>query len=145
MARARQSAALGAILRKRRLERGLTQAQVADKVGCRANYVGYLESNARRPSPSVAIKLAKALDLDASEILLLANPLLRGAVAPQAGAVDTRSTWERFAANKRLQTRNGVTRAELAALEKVATLGPVRSQRDFLFILQTIRQALSDE
>ena len=139
----RQRLSLGRVLRRRRRQLELTQAQVATKVGCRANYIGYLESGARRPSQKLLFKLARALDLDSHELFLLANPQVRDVVAAQS---DTREpAWERFKANRRLHTRQGITAAELDALESVATLGPVRSQRDFLFILQTIRQALDDE
>ncbi len=135
--------ALGSLLRQRRRQLDLTQAQVAAKVGCRANYVGYLESGARHPSPTMVVRLAKTLDLDPQELLLLANPQVRAAMTTP---FDSRaSAWQQFKANKQLHTRNCITRAEIAALERVATLGPVRNQRDFLFILQTIRQALTDE
>lgn len=130
-------------MRGRRRQLDLTQAQVAKKVGCRPNYIGYIESGQRRPSHKLLFRLARALDLDAQELFLTAFPGVREVVAPEA---ETRaSAWENFRSNKRLHTRHGVTRAELSALEGVATLGPVRSQRDFLFILQTIRQALADE
>jgi transcriptional regulator with XRE-family HTH domain len=121
----------------------MTQVDVAKKVGCRPNYVGYLESGARRPSQRILLRLAKTLDLDPQELLLLANPEVRALVSPQLDA--NKSAWERFKANRRLHTRHGITQAELRALRHVAALGPIRNQRDFLFILQTIRQALIDE
>ena len=146
MARTRKKAKGESIadrIRARRQQLGMTQAGVAAKVRCRPNYIGYLESGARRPSQKLVFKLAKALDLDAQEIFLLANPLVRDVVAPR---VETReSVWENFKANKGLHTRHGITSKELNALQTVAALGPVRSQRDFLHILQTIRQALTDE
>ena len=143
MPAAKQKVTFGSVLRRRRHQLGQTQAQVAKKVGCRPNYIGYLESGARRPSQKLVFKLAKALDLDAQELFLLANPLVRDVVAPKA--VTRASVWETFKANKGLHTRHGITNKELSALQSVAALGPVRSQRDFLFILQSIRQALTDE
>lgn len=143
MPAAKQKVTFGSVLRRRRHQLAMTQAQVAKKVGCRPNYIGYLESGARRPSQKLVFRLAKALDLDAQEIFLLANPLVRDVVAPK---VENRaSVWENFKANKGLHTRHGITAKELNALGTVAALGPVRSQRDFLFVLQTIRQALTDE
>lgn len=143
MARGKEKLTLGPALLRRRKQLGLTQAQVATKVGVRPNYIGYLEANARRPSPKVVIKLAKVLDLDPQELFFLANPQVRAVVEPRPLAQG--STWERFKKDKRLHTRHGVTRAELRALENVSALGSVRSERDFLFILQVIRQALTDE
>jgi transcriptional regulator with XRE-family HTH domain len=134
---------LGAVLKRRRRQLDLTQTQVAAKVGCRPNYIGYLETDVRHPSPAVVAKLAKALDLDHQELFFLANPQTRALIAPERPEPEL--AWERFKANRRLHTRHGITRAELGALERVAALGPVRSQRDFLFILQSIRQALSDD
>lgn len=143
MARNANKLSLGAVLKRRRHQLELTQAEVAAKVGCRANYIGYLEADARHPSPSVIAKLAKVLDLDQRELYFLANPQTRALITTERAAPDT--AWERFKADRGLHARHGVTRAELAALERVATLGPVRSHRDFLFILQTIRQALTDD
>jgi transcriptional regulator with XRE-family HTH domain len=134
---------LGSVLKRRRRQLEMTQAQVSDKVGCRANYIAYIESDARRPSPGVVAKLAKALDLDQQELYFLAYPEAQALMRPERPQPE--SAWLQFKGNKRLHTRHGVTRGELAALERVAGLGPVRSQRDFLFVLQAIRQALTDE
>jgi len=134
---------LGAVLKRRRRQLDLTQTQVAAKVGCRPNYIGYLEGDARHPSPKVVSKLAKALDLDEREIFFLANPHTRALISPERP--EPESAWERFRTNRGLHTRHGITARELAALKVIAALGSVRSQRDFLFVLQTIRQALTDE
>lgn len=134
---------LGAVLKRRRQQLQLTQAAVAKKVGCRPHYVGYLEAGTRRPSPAVLEKLAAALDLDRTELLLLVHPTLRAALHQPQPPEGT--AWERFKVNTRLHTRHGITREELRALAGIALLGTVRTQRDFLFILQTIRQALVEE
>ncbi|MBI4515457.1 MAG: helix-turn-helix domain-containing protein [Deltaproteobacteria bacterium] len=133
----------GNVIKRRRRQLEQTQAQIAEKVGCRPNYIGYLEVGARHPSPKVVTKLAKALDLDEQEMFLLANPGLRSMVAPQSAPEG--SAWERFKANKRMHTRHGITRAELSVLEAVSKIGPMCEQRDFLFILQAIRQGMTHE
>jgi DNA-binding XRE family transcriptional regulator len=143
MAHRSRQLTLGDVLLRRRKQLGLTQAQVAARVRCRPNYIGYLESNARHPSDRVLQRLAKALDLDMQELFFLANPHMRAVVQPPPSMQG--SAWERFKANRRMHTRQGITRKELAALENVAAMGPVRTQRDFLFILQVIRQALTEE
>lgn len=143
MARRSKQLTLGEVLLRRRKQLGLTQAQVAAKVRCRPNYIGYLEANARHPSDKVLQRLAKALDLDMQELFFLANPHMRAVVQPPPSIQGT--AWERFKVNRRLHTRQGITRRELATLEKVAAMGPVRTQRDFLFVLQVIRQALTEE
>ena len=134
----------GMILRRRRRQLELTQHQVARRVGVRANYVGYLERDMRRPSTAVLVKLAKALDLESEELFFLANPLVRGFIHTEAPDPQE-SAWQSFRTNRRLHTRHGITHAELKALQQVSALGPVRSSRDYLFILQAIRQALQAE
>lgn len=135
---------LGAIIRRRRRQLELTQQEVARRVGVRANYVGYLERDMRRPSTNVLVKLAKVLDLDREELFFLAHPQVRNFIHTEAPD-PKESTWDRFRTNKRLQTRQGITHAELKVLQRVSALGAVRSTRDYLFILQAIRQALQEE
>jgi transcriptional regulator with XRE-family HTH domain len=135
---------LGTILRRRRRQLELTQQQVAQRVGVRANYVGYLERDMRRPSTSVLVKLAKVLDLDREELFFLANPQVRSFIRSEAPAPHE-SAWSSFRNNTRLHTRHGITHAELKALQHISALGPIHSNRDYLFILQAIRQALQPE
>ena len=52
------------------------------------------------------------------------------------------SVWDAFVRDKRLRRIHNITDQEMAALEKVAMLGDVRSPRDFVFILYSMRQAL---
>ncbi len=135
---------LGGIIRRRRRQLELTQQEVARRVGVRANYVGYLERDMRRPSTSVLVKLAKVLDLDREELFFLAHPQVRNFI--HTDAPDPKeSAWERFRANRRLHTRQGITHAELKVLQQVSSLGAVRATRDYLFILQAIRQSLQEE
>lgn len=139
-----RATSLGMILRRRRRQLELTQQQVARRVGVRANYVGYLERDMRRPSTAVLVTLAKVLDLDREELFFLANPQVRDFIHTEAPDPQ-QSAWQSFRANKRLHTRHGITHAELKALQHVSALGAVRTSRDYLFILQAIRQALQPE
>jgi transcriptional regulator with XRE-family HTH domain len=132
---------LGSVIRRRRRQLEVTQQDVARRVGVRANYIGYLERDMRRPSTNVLVKLAKVLDLDREELFFLAHPQVRSFI--RADEPDLKeSAWGRFRADKRLHTRQGITQRELKVLQHVSTLGNVRSPRDYLFILQAIRQAL---
>jgi transcriptional regulator with XRE-family HTH domain len=132
------------VLRRRRRQLEMTQQQVARRVNVRANYVGYLERDMRRPSTAVLAKLARVLDLDKEELFFLAHPHVRAFIRKDPSD-PPRSAWEEFRANKRLHTRHGITPAELKVLRQVSTLGPVRSSRDYLFLLQVIRQAIQEE
>lgn len=132
---------LGAVLRQRRRQLDITQQEVAKRVGVRANYVGYLERNMRRPSTTVLVKLGKVLDLDHQELFLLAHPQMRAVMTPD-GNSQAKSAWDEFRGDKRLHTRHNITRSELDVLKQTSRLGTARSSRDYLFILQAIRQAL---
>ena len=134
---------LGSVLRRRRRQMEVTQQDIAQGVGVRANYVGYLERDLRKPSTEVLVKLAKVLDLDKEELFFLANPQLRTLISTDGAGSAQASVWEAFRSDKRLHTRHAVTRAELKVLDHIASLGPVSSPRDYLFILQAIRQALA--
>jgi len=138
------STSLGMVIRRRRRQLELTQQEIARRIGVRANYIGYLERDLRRPSTGVLAKLAKVLDLDQEELFFLAHPQVRSFIHTEAPD-PKQSAWDRFRVNKRLHTRHGITQAELKTLQQVSSLGPVRASRDYLFILQAIRQALQDE
>jgi transcriptional regulator with XRE-family HTH domain len=61
---------LGKMLKQRREEKHLTQAQLAHKVGVSQTYIAKLESGARTsPSLPKLRKLAKALGVPAGELL----------------------------------------------------------------------------
>jgi transcriptional regulator with XRE-family HTH domain len=61
---------MGKRIKKLREARGLTQAELADKVGVTQVYISSLESGARKnPSLELLRKLAKALKTDVAELL----------------------------------------------------------------------------
>lgn len=57
----------GHLLKSARLERGLTQKQLADLVGVDGSYIARLEMDDRRPSRRVVLDLAKAMKMSAVE------------------------------------------------------------------------------
>jgi len=66
----------GETVRHARLQRGLTQVELARKVGVHATYIGKIEASVlgnRGPSVAVIIRLASALHLDGKELLRLAG------------------------------------------------------------------------
>lgn len=56
-------------LRELRLERGLSQEELADIAGCDRTYVGMLERKLGNPSLAVIAALAEALDVDIPRLL----------------------------------------------------------------------------
>lgn len=56
-------------LRRARMERGLTQEELADRVGINRNYVGMIERRENSPTIDMIERIAKALDLDPASLL----------------------------------------------------------------------------
>ncbi len=56
-------AKLGLNLKKYRLEKGLTQENLAEKVGIHPTYVGKLESGKNNPSTKMLYKITRALGI----------------------------------------------------------------------------------
>ncbi len=131
----------GDVIRERRRQLDLTQEEVARQIRTSIPYVGHLEANKRRPSENIVARLADVLGLDSRELFFLANP------GAKALLDETRrngnSSWEEFRQDERLLRAFGVTALELEMLSQVALMGEVRSVRDFVYILNTVRQALS--
>jgi DNA-binding XRE family transcriptional regulator len=129
----------GQIVRQRRRQLDMTQHDLARRIGTSVPYIGHLESGKRHPSDRVVLKLAQVLGLNPRELFILANPGTKVLVSPcpeRAGA------WERFAANQELRRLQNITDEEMEMLSRVAMMGEVGCSRDFLFILNSIRQAL---
>jgi transcriptional regulator with XRE-family HTH domain len=125
----------GEVIRERRHRLNLTQQQVAGRIGVSTPFVGHLELCKRRPSHHTVQLLADVLGLDQSELFLTANPeaaeLLRWRRAAS-------SPWEQF----RQTYQAEVEPLEIDLLAKVASMGQVGSPRDFLYILNSVRQVL---
>ena len=131
----------GSTAKARRVELGMTQEQVAEQVGVKPNYIGYLERGMRKPSDEICTRIADVLGLNRKELFFLANPHLREILEPPQRPKTT--AWEAFANDRQLHKRQNITPEELDLLEAVKNLGEVRETRDYLFILEVVRQALS--
>ena len=59
---------LGLNIKKRRQQRGLTQQQLADKVGIGLNFMGKIEVAFSKPSLDTLIDFAAALDTTVSDL-----------------------------------------------------------------------------
>ena len=56
-------------LRRFRQKRGLSQEELADRAGLNRNYVGMIEREENAPTVDALEQLAKALDINAAELL----------------------------------------------------------------------------
>jgi transcriptional regulator with XRE-family HTH domain len=140
-------ATLGRTLKRRREALGLSQRALAKMLGVKASHVGYLEAGRRRPSLALLRRLAETLGLEKAPLFLLARPEARDLIAAQdkpRPAPPRGAAWSKFVRNRQLLNRHGVTPRELRVLEQVNLLGKVSSPRNFLFILNSIRQAVEN-
>jgi transcriptional regulator with XRE-family HTH domain len=129
------------VIRERRRQLDLTQQDVARRIKTSVPYIGHLEAGKRHPSEKVVAKLAKALGLDPRELFFLANPATSAMISqqPESGGV---SSWDAFVRDETQRKIHNVTDQEMETLSRVAKMGDVRDPRDFIFILNAIRQAL---
>lgn len=129
------------VIRNRRRQLDLTQEEVGRRIGTSVAYIAHLEADRRHPSEKIVVELARVLGLDPRELFFLANPQTKGLVT-QAADADGASVWESFAKDEKLRKSHKITEQEMETLSRVALMGEVRSSRDFIFILNTIRHAL---
>ncbi len=134
----------GQVIRDRRRQLDLTQEEVARRINTSTPYIGHLESGKRHPSEKIVTKLADVLGLDRRETFFLANPGAKEllSTSSQRTGGSTASAWEEFRKDERLRRIHSITDEEMDMLSHVALMGDVRSSRDFVYILNTIRQAL---
>ena len=127
-------------IRARRRGLDITQEEVARRIGTSTPYVGHLESGKRHPSEKIVVKLADILGIDRAELFLLANPQAEAIIAETVKLSGT-SAWDEFRNDKRLHRLHNINPEEMDILSRLALMGNVRSPRDFLFVLNAIRQA----
>lgn len=137
------TANLGSIIRKRRRHFSMTQEELALRIRTSTTYVMMIETGRRHPSQKLVSQLARELGYDPGELFLLANPGAKALILTERNSEDGEdSAWSNFAKDVSLRELHNITDAEMQVLARVAKMGQVRSSRDFLFILHTIRQAL---
>jgi len=131
----------GGVIRARRRQLDLTQEELARRIRTSVPYIGHLETGKRHPSEKLVTKLAEVLGLDLRELFFLANPGTKRLISrnPESNVA---SAWNAFCQDETFRKIHNITDLEMQALSGVALLGEVRTSRDFLFILNTIRQAL---
>lgn len=131
----------GEVIRERRRQADFTQREVARRIGTSTPYVGHLESGKRHPSEEVISRIADVLGFERRELFFLANPKARDLVS-EMPSERPESAWDEFQHDDRLHSLLKVSTDEMEMLSRVALMGNVRSARDFVYILNTVRQAL---
>jgi transcriptional regulator with XRE-family HTH domain len=64
---------IGQIIKEERLKRGLTQRQVTEKAGFYRTFIGLIENGKYSPSVFTVWRIAKAMDVELSELLRKLN------------------------------------------------------------------------
>ena len=139
---------LGDVIKQRRAMLRWTQRELALKLGVKPSHVAYLEKNRRRPSLALLSRLADVLGLPKESLFVLAHPeasSLVGTPCKSAARENHDQAWQEFAGNKGLLARHQIKPSELKVLAQVNLLGKIRAPRQFVFILNAIRQAVEDE
>ena len=130
----------GRVLSERRRKLDLTQQGVARRNKTSTAYVGQLESAKRRPSYKIVTRLAEVLGLDRRELFFLANPRAQELLSSEAeSAADS---WKDFKNNEQLRRIHKIRDDEMEMLSGIGLLGEVRSERDFIYILNTVRHVV---
>ena len=138
---------LGSVLKDRREFLRLTQRELAAKLGVKASHVAYLENGRRRPSLNLLRRLSDEMGLESETIFLLAHPEAKDLIASRDGVPTKKPdhAWRNFLKDKSLISRHQITPSEMRVLKQVNMLGRVTSPRQFVFILNSIRQAVEEE
>jgi transcriptional regulator with XRE-family HTH domain len=131
----------GQVIRERRRQLDLTQEEVAHRIKTSTPYVGHLESGKRHPSDKILTRLAEVLGLDRRDLFFLANPRAQALLSAETASTPA-SAWEDFRKNEQLRRAHSISNDEMEMLSRVALLGDVRSPRDFIYILHTVRHAV---
>lgn len=74
--RSPEHAALGEAIRRLRLEKGLAQEELADRVETDLTQIGGIERGVRNPSYLTLVRLAAALEVQPGQIVTLADRVL---------------------------------------------------------------------
>ena len=131
----------GSVIRERRRQLDLTQDEVGKRIKTSTPYIGHLEAGKRHPSEKVVARLSEVLGLESRELFFLANPRARGLLS-SSNSGPRRSAWDEFRRDERIRRAHNISADEMDVLERIAAMGEARAARDFIYILNAIRQAL---
>jgi transcriptional regulator with XRE-family HTH domain len=131
----------GQMVRDRRRQLELTQDELAQRIKTSTPYIGHIESGKRHPSDQILTRMADVLGFDRREFFFIANPNTRAMLTPKP-LPEGGTAWDEFRGDQQLHQLHQVNPRELEMLSQVAMMGDVRSSRDFIYILNTIRQSL---
>ena len=135
---------LGLLVREQRQALGISQAELARRLGVQPAYICVIEKDLRRPSLPLLQRMSDVLGIESQALFLLSHPeakvLLH--VPPPSPASKRDGAWRSFTEDKTLLARHNIRPQELKVLSQIKKLGEIQYSRDFVYILNAIRQAL---
>ena len=121
----------------------MTQRDLAARVSASPAHIAYIENGGRNPSSRMLARLAAALHLEMRLLASHAYPKLRELFdSGNRKPPPKLQAWREFTSG--YHNRHNVTEAEQRVLYEVNKLGRVRSARDFVHIIETIRLSLEE-
>ena len=140
---------LGQVLKKQRKDIGLSQRELAFRIGIKAGLVAQLETDCQqRPSFQLLSRVAAALGLDKEALFQLAETTADsswGARRAVSHSSDKAQALGVFARNRALLDRHNVNSQELKALSHVSLMGKITGSEALLLILDAIRESGDSE
>lgn len=139
------SASFGEIIYRRRKALNMTQEVLADKVGVKPTYIGYLERSKRHPSPRIAGLLADVLGLNRSYLFLASNPVVRDFlnINDQDHTVEGEvlpGTLDALINDQEVRAAHSISDEDIQTLKRMAFLGDPAHKMDYVLLLQVIRK-----
>ena len=128
----------------------MTQEALAEKVGVKPTYIGYLERGKRHASPRIAASLAEHLGLNKSYLFLASNPVIREFLEINEDTYELEhlplpQSLIDLTNDKELRKQHEITDEEIEKLKKLAFLGEPRDKFDYILLLQMIRRIFEDK
>jgi transcriptional regulator with XRE-family HTH domain len=135
---------LGQLVKKWRKDSNLSQRALARRLRVSSSSISYIERGDRLPSLLLLARIADLIGIEKSSAFILARPDARS-ILGTGKAKPAANAWLRFAGDRALLARYCVTPSELKVLRQVGKLGRVANPSYFLFVLNSIRQAMDDQ
>ena len=135
----------GLVLRSYRRALGLSQRELARRVGVPRPLISLIENGRRRASASLLHNIADILHIKAERLFLLSRPESKLPTGKYLGSCTrtNKAIWRAFTHDNDLLVRYHVQPNELRVLSKVRIIGELRHPRVFIVILTVIRETLT--
>jgi transcriptional regulator with XRE-family HTH domain len=120
----------------------MTQEQVAQLVGVHANYIGYLEKGARRPSDRTLESLCRVMQLDRRRVLLALRPAFRDVVVAHGAesGPPLPPALEELRQDAEARRVHQISDEDIRNLTCLDAFGHVRDKAGYLRVLRAIRE-----